>query len=249
MSTDEDWQAWGERDPYFGVLAQERFRRAQLTPQALEAFFQIGRQEFAEILAECRAHVGEFSLERTLDFGCGAGRLLIPLAEVSGLCVGIDVSDAMRVEAARNCANFGRANVQLARSLEELGAAAAQFSFIHSYIVLQHIAPRRGLKIIAALLARLAPGGAAALHLTFARSKYGATLGRPPHLRRISRQLGQPWRRFVHRVRGHDPRMQMNAYDMNRVLFLLHQHGVRCGGFRFTDHAGHLGVLLFVKRA
>jgi SAM-dependent methyltransferase len=248
MSADKEWQAWGERDPYFSVLTHERFRRAQLTPQELAAFFRSGRQEFGEILAECRAQVGEFSLERTLDFGCGTGRLLIPLAEVSGTCVGIDVSDAMRAEAARNCAAFGRSNVQLARSIEEVPPAAGDFSFIHSYIVLQHIAPQRGLRILAALLARLGPGGAAALHLTFARSRYAATLGTQPALRRITRELGRPWRRLVHRLRGDDPKMPMHAYSMNRVLYLLHHHGVRCGAFRFTDHAGHLGAILFVKR-
>jgi hypothetical protein len=65
MSTDSDWQAWGEKDPYFGVLAHERFRRARLTPGSLEEFFQIGAQEMSEILADCRRHVGEVSTRRS----------------------------------------------------------------------------------------------------------------------------------------------------------------------------------------
>lgn len=248
MSTDDDWQAWGERDPYFGVLAHERFRREKLTPQALEAFFGIGRQELAEILADCRRHVGELCMRRTLDFGCGVGRMLIPLAELSQSCVGVDVSDAMRAEAARNCARFGRHNVQLVRSLDEIPAAEGGFSFIHCYIVLQHLDAQRGLRLIDSLLARLERGGAAVLHVTYARSKYAYNLGAQPRGRRMVRNLGRPLARLARRLRGGDPEMKMHSYDLNRVLFLVQQQGIAGGGFRLTDHAGNLGAILFLRR-
>src|SRR5262249_19540578 len=119
MSTDEDWQAWGERDPYFGVLAHQRFRCEELTTESVDEFFRIGRKAFEEILADCRKHVGEFSTRRTLEFGCGVGRLLIPLSEISESCVGMDISEAMRTEAARNCSRFNRYNVRLARDLHD----------------------------------------------------------------------------------------------------------------------------------
>jgi SAM-dependent methyltransferase len=248
MSTDQDWQVLGERDPYFSVLAHERFRRAQLTPAALEEFFRFGREELGELLRECRRHFGEFATGRTLDFGCGVGRVLIPLSEISQQCVGVDISEPMRAEAARNCAHFGRHNVRLVRDLEELGPAAGGFSFIHSYIVLQHIPPRRGLALIGGLLARLEAGGCAVLHVTFARRKHPDTFGAQPALRRLTRQMGEPWRRLKRRLRGAEPKMHMYPYDMSRVLFVAQQQGVRSGGFRFTDHAGIIGAILFLKR-
>src|ERR1700761_5441489 len=180
MSTDGDWQAWGERDPYFGVIAHEQFRRARLSPESYDEFFRGGRRDVAEIVAECRGFFGDLTTQRSLEFGCGVGRMLIPLSELAEICVGVDISDAMRAEAARNCAKFNRHNVRLARSLENLDAQPATFTFIHSYIVLQHLDPQRGLGIISGLLARLAKGGCAALHVTYARAKYRSNLGVQP---------------------------------------------------------------------
>jgi 2-polyprenyl-3-methyl-5-hydroxy-6-metoxy-1,4-benzoquinol methylase len=248
VSTDEDWQLWGRRNPYFGVITDERFVRDKLTPESLDEFFRVGKAELCEILADCNRHLGEVTTRRSLDFGCGVGRLLIPLAEVSEYCVGVDVSDAMREETARNCEKFGRTNVRLVRSLEQLAAREEPFTFIHCYIVLQHIDPERGLGIIASLLQRLERGGAAALHVTYARAKYPRNFGALPLDRRIAREIRTTLSRLTRRFGEREPQMQMNSYNMNRVLFLAQQYGVRSGGFRFTNHAGHLGAILFLKR-
>lgn len=248
MGTDSDWQAWGERDPYFGVLTQERFRRENLTPGALDEFFRMGQEDVGQVLADCRRHVGEVSTRRTLDFGCGVGRMLIPFAAVSEMCVGVDVSAAMRAEAARNCARFNCRNVELVTSLEEATRKVDTFTFVYSYIVLQHIDPQRGLGILAGLLAALEKGGCAALHMTYGHSKHRDTLGAPPLGRRLVRRIRRPLSRLSGRIRGSDPKMQMNTYDLNRVLFLAQAAGVRTGGFSFTEHYGHLGVILYLKR-
>ena len=247
MGSDDEWQAWGERDPYFGVLAHQRFRRGQLTVAAREEFFASGREDLAAALAGCRTHLGECSLERTMDFGCGVGRVLIPLAQLSQRCVGVDVSQAMRAEAARNLSAAGCSNVTLVKELGEL-AAAGGFTFIHSYIVLQHLEPQRGLRLIEGLLARLDVGGCAALHVTYARVKYARSFGAPPPLRRVLRRFARPLEQLARRLRGREPRMRMSAYDMNRVLFVAQSQGVRSGGLRFTDHAGNLGAMLFLRR-
>jgi hypothetical protein len=39
MSTDKDWEKWGSRDPYFGVLSSEKFRRGKLDQKAIDEFF------------------------------------------------------------------------------------------------------------------------------------------------------------------------------------------------------------------
>ncbi len=250
MSTDADWQAWGKRDPYYGVLTEERYRDGRLTPEALEAFFRSGREHLAEILASCRRHLGEVSTRRSLDFGCGVGRVLIPLSELAEVCVGVDVATAMLDEAAHNCAKFQRHNVRLARTLEELPPAPeGSFTFVHSYIVLQHLEPRRGLNIIQALLARLAAGGVAALHVTYAQAKHRANFGARPWAKRLERSVRGPLAYLRERLGRREPRMQMNAYDMNRVLFLAQDSGVRAAGMQFTEHYGHFGVMLFLRRA
>ncbi len=249
MVSDTEWQAWGEQDPYFGVLTEERYRRAKLTAESLEEFFRTGRRHIEEVLAACRSHFGDISTRRSLDFGCGVGRTLIPLSEASEVCVGVDIAGAMLEEAARNCARYNRHNVRLARTLEEVDAGnGAGFSFIHSHMVLQHLEPQRGLRILAALLSRLDAGGVAALHMTYGHTRHRGNLGVRPRASRLARLISAPVRRIRRQMTRRDPQMPMHRYDMNRVLFLAQDCGVRSGGLKFTDHAGHLGVILFLRR-
>jgi len=249
MVSDTEWQAWGEKDPYFGVLTEERYRKRKLTAEALEEFFRTGRRHIEEILATCRRHFGDISTQRSLDFGCGVGRALIPLSEVSEVCVGVDIAGAMLQEAARNCVKYNRHNVRLARTLEEIDArTSGGFSFIHSHIVLQHLDPQRGLSIISALLSRLDAGGVAVLHMTYAHTKHRGNLGVRPRASRLARFISRPLTRIRRHIANGDPQMLMNPYDINRVLFLAQDCGVRGGGLQFTDHAGHLGVILFLRR-
>jgi len=246
--TDEDWQIWGRKDPYFGVISHEQFRRGRLSAEAYDAFFRDGRKDFDEILTEARKYLGEVRLEHTLEFGCGVGRLLIPLAQQSTRCIGVDISDAMREEAAKNCAQFGCNNLQLVQALSDVASLRGRLTFIYSYIVLQHLDPRRGLEIIRDLLSFLDHGGCAALHVTYARTKYRDNLGVQRPGRESLRRLRYSLSRISRKLRGRDPQMQMNLYDLNRVLFLAQEQGVRGGGFRFTDHTGHLGAILYFKR-
>jgi hypothetical protein len=69
-----------------------------------------------------------------------------------------------------------------------------------------------------------------------------------PRASRLNLLLRRPLTRLRRRLAGRDPPMEMNAYDMNRVLFLAQVRGVRRAGLQFTDHDGYLGVVLFLKR-
>ena len=48
---------------------------------------------------------------------------------------------------------------------------------------------------------------------------------------------------------GADPEMQMNAYHMNEVLFLIQRAGVRRFHAELTDHGGELGVIIFFQKS
>jgi hypothetical protein len=88
----------------------------------------------------------------------------------------------MLAKAARNCRRYHRSNLRLARTLEETPAQDRGFSFIHSHIVLQHLAARRGLDIIRALPSDLQAGGLAGTAATSAcgrASRLNLLLRRP----------------------------------------------------------------------
>jgi len=248
MSTDRAWEQYGKDNPYFGVLSDERFRGAGLSESARRDFYASGEEYVQETLAVCQRHFAAPARAKALDFGCGVGRLTIPLASHFESVTGIDISQAMLDEARANCSTLGVGNVRFLQNLETLTEEQGTFSFINTFIVLQHIEPSRGLDVVVAMLRLLGRGGYGAIHMTYARAKDRADLG--------SRTLGstavQALRRplsAVHRMlTRRDPEMQMNAYPLNKVLFILQDAGVQEVHTRFTDHGGHWGVQLFFAK-
>src|SRR5262249_41033519 len=122
----------------------------------------------------------EFSPAAALDFGCGVGRLLVPIAKRSRSAVGIDVSDGMLQEAKSQCASIGLTNVRLIKSDDRLTHVTEKFDLINSYIVLQHVSPERGKVIARSLIERLNDGGIGVLHFTYDKQPPNDPSGKPP---------------------------------------------------------------------
>jgi SAM-dependent methyltransferase len=244
----EEWEKWGETDPYFGVVSDPRYRSENLNDAARATFFGGGEAEIAETLAAVRQLVGKpFRPRRTLDFGCGVGRLTIPLARESDVVVAVDVSPAMLNEARVNCERAGISNVEFRRSQPGLSGVDGPFDFVHSSIVFQHIPPKLGYELFEAILDKLAPDGAGMLHFTYAR--------RSPLLRRVAHGARRS-SRIVHRllnvVQGRPlsaPLMAMFEYDLARLVETLQRRGFDRIAGRLTDHSGCLGVLLSFSRS
>ncbi len=221
-STDAAWETWGQTDPYFAVVSHPQFRTGTL-PHHREEFFAGGREIVARRIAEYEQVFGPLPRSTALDFGCGVGRLTLPLAEQFVGVTGLDISEAMLVEARRNAMDQGLSNVQFERSDDTLSAARGTYAFVHTYIVLQHIPTRRGMMIISELLDRVQPDGGFFLHVSV-------------HTR------GLAWRGLywaVHHIPGlykvnsllkrrpmSDPAMQMNGYSAQQILASLAQRGI-----------------------
>ncbi len=244
----DDWETLGRADPYYGVLSDPKFHAGALNDAARAEFFASGESEVQATLATARDLLGrrELRLNRVLDFGCGVGRLTIPLARAATRVLGVDASAGMIDEARRNCAAFGVSNADFLHSAAGVDAVDGHFDFVHSYIVLQHIPPEIGYPIIDGLVARVAPDGVGMLHFTFAR--------RASALRRLAQKLRRS-SRFVHRAANvaqgspaAAPLIAMFEYDIGRVLATVQGAGFERIGGRLTDHGGHLGIVLFFAR-
>jgi SAM-dependent methyltransferase len=241
------WRRHGRTDPYYGVLNTDAFRGEQLDRPARDAFFASGEADVARTLDAIRRHVAPgFRPTRALDFGCGVGRLVIPLARVAEEVVGVDVAPEMIAEAQRNCAAFGVANARFALSDPRLSAVDGTFDLVHSYIVFQHIPPAQGEPILHALLERLRAGGVGALHFTYAR--------RAPWWRRTVHWLRRsvpPTNAAVNLLQGRPagaPMFPMYEYRLDRLLDALRDHGCASIHARLTDHGGHLGAVLSFRK-
>ena len=84
--------------------------------------------------------------------------------------------------------------------------------------------------------------------MTYAREKYRNHLGARPLLSRALQAIRHPFSSLHRKVTGRDPAVQMNPYPLNQVLYLLQTTGVREFHAEFTNHGGHLGLVLYFTK-
>jgi ubiquinone/menaquinone biosynthesis C-methylase UbiE len=250
MDTGRTWEQYGRDDPYYGVLSQDRYRRENLSDAALQDFFASGEVHVQRTLSECERYFGvHLPRAKSLDFGCGVGRLTFPLARRFEQVVGVDVSSAMIAAADQRAQVLQLRNVRFCRSLEELAHENGMFSFVNSYIVLQHVDPARGIAYVAAMLRLLDERGFGAIHVTYGRKKDWKNHGVRSPGSRVAQLIGRPIAQWGRRLRRAEPKMQMNPYPLNKLAFLLQSSRARSVRASFSDHGGDLGMLLLFARA
>lgn len=245
--SDSTWEKLGKINPYYGVLGEEKFRNENLNEEARNEFFRTGETHIDRVLEKAFRYFGKLKhQDAALDFGCGVGRLVIPLAQKFSYVTGVDVSSSMLSEAKNNCAARGIDNITFVQSDDELSNVTRHYDFIHSYIVLQHIPVRRGQHIISRLLAHLNSEGVLALHVPIMRKS--STLRKVVNL---ARKYFSPLSIFVNLVQGskwNEPFMQMNSYDVNNILIILFEHGIQDVFIEIIDSGGYLQAFIFAKK-
>jgi SAM-dependent methyltransferase len=256
-NTDKYWQFIGEENPYWGVITHDKFDRDKLTLDSIEEFYSSGESHVSLLFQTIREYVDHaFVAESALDFGCGVGRIVVPLARRCRTVVGVDVSDGMLQRARARCDLLGLPNVRLVKGDDQLSALTEPFDLIHSFIVLQHISADRGYLIVDRLLQLLTQGGVGVLHFVYFRESPSGH----PKLRAIAERLGlysrlsairAMFQRSAKPVHAGNPaglQMQMNPYNLNLILQKFQTAGVRRLHVEYTDHGGFFGVVLFFKK-
>jgi trans-aconitate methyltransferase len=241
-STDEVWKAYGKDDPYHGVLSYTEFSRENLSADSLEKFFQSGEAAIAALLSSIHHSGIVLRMGRALDFGCGVGRLLIPLANRFKEAVGVDVSEGMLAEAKKNVDHRQFKNVSLSEEIPNL-----EFDLIHSALVFQHIEAARGVKIILDCWSRVSPGGLLAVQvpIQFNGSRF---VWRLRQIRNALPFLQIPYNVLSAR-RWNKPGVQMNIYDLNNLSANLLEAGAqRIILLRQISDASFYGVYVLAIR-
>lgn len=222
--TDRDWERWGESAPYFGVLSADKFREENLSSSAKEDFFASGEAHIESVFRCIEAMRGEpFRPQGALDFGCGVGRLAIPLSSRSGQVFAVDISQSMIAEAQRNCDARGVTNILFLKSDDRLSKAPDNLDLAHSYLVLQHIPPARGNEIIRQLANRVRVGGYLAIQF-YTLSNASRLIRGLVRLRYLFPPAN--WIRNILKSRPvFEQAMQLHTYDLSRVLRFLRSSG------------------------
>src|SRR5262245_37887078 len=100
----------------------------------------------------------QFAPMSTLEFGCGVGRLALPLARRPGSVVAVDQSPAMLDVARAEAARRGLGHIVFQRP-EELFAAPRTFDLVVCYHVLQRLPRTEGLELLRRLIAAVGADG------------------------------------------------------------------------------------------
>lgn len=248
LNSDLAWKKWGRKEPYYGVLSQEQYRNENLTQRVYDEFFESGETYVKEIFSSIGQFINEdFAPGSVLDFGCGAGRLVIPFSKRAAEVTGMDISRGMLDQAEKNCRLYRAGNVKFLVSDDRLtGLDNAKYDLVNSYIVLQHINSSRGKQIFKRLMDSLKPGAVGVIHLVF-RCKASGTRKIINYLRYRVPYLHNIANVFQGRSIS-EPMMQMNSYNMNDILSLLCRNCITEVKMKFTNHSGHLGAILIFRK-
>ncbi|MDO8433752.1 MAG: class I SAM-dependent methyltransferase [Candidatus Binatus sp.] len=245
-NSDRAWQLFGASEPYGTVAGSSRYDRAELDAERLREFFEAGAHEIADVFRVIAERLDSgFRPRRALDFGCGVGRMLIPLAARCDEVVGVDVADSMLAEAARNCASLD--NVKLLSGDDLLSRVEGKFDLIYSSWVLGHMPAAKGEALVARMAERLNAGGVAVLQFPYAwrvaRSRKLMNWARNT-IPAVNGLINLASRRSF----GY-PLMQTNFYSISRLLDIMDEHGCTTAFMRSEpDHKSVLSATAFFYR-
>lgn len=245
--TDADWRDIAKKLPYWGVLSEEQYNAKKLDKDVIENFYATGEEFVNNLVATVQSRFGKaVHISKALDFGCGVGRLLLPLARMSEHATGIDIAPDMLRLCQKRADSVGIKNITLVPSDDTLSKLDDSYDFINSYIVFQHIPPSRGYVVLENLLWRLSPGGVAAIHLTYAKRR---------SLLKHEESRAQFYRRDGDHIVDLLPTepyakgtIQMFDYDLNQLFLLFHQRlGYEVMPISMAD-GDHIGCLFLLRR-
>ena len=137
----KEWDARSKLDTLFVISTEHS--------ENYEDFWQSGMDDIKSILDidgsrfEKITHQKEPKKMRILEIGCGIGRLLIPMSEIFGQVMGVDISSEMihkgkkHLENIQNCQIFENNGIDLSEFSDNY------FDFCFSFIVFQHIPEKK----------------------------------------------------------------------------------------------------------
>lgn len=242
MKSNYDWEVHGSKDPYFGVYSDDAYKQENLSPAARSKFFESGYDYWTRLFDEIELKGHRY--ENGLDFGCGVGRLSIPMKAYSERLTCVDISPSMLEECRKNFDEQSSSDKCRFLSTSAFLHETESYDFINCYIVLQHLEKPYGIELLGEMLDRLSIGGDAFIHLTY------------HHTRK--------WYKIREFIKGNmllyglsnllrgknfsEPAMKMTMYDLGAIVQLFRKFNITIKNTMYTDHRGALGVIFRLKK-
>jgi len=219
------WEGLGERRPFHSVLTQDRFLPSRLSDSEKQ-FWETGEIE-ARHLADYLAggdHI-ELAAATVLEFGCGVGRVAIPLAAASGRVVAYDISEPHLTLGRARAAALGRTNIRMSAIGDALPDEFEACDVFYSRIVLQHNPPPIIGLVLQKLIRALKPDGMGIFQVPTYGVGYSFNL-----------------REFLRSPQPHD--MEMRCFPQAELFSLVAQAGARLVEVREDDAPGRRDLFI-----
>lgn len=219
------FEAFAAREPYFFVLTDPRFLRATLTAEDEREFFASGEHLVSWMFDVIHAGLSpQFAPVSTLEYGCGLGRLALPLARRPGSVTAVDQS-AVMLDLARHEAGRRDLGHIVFMTPSELFSTPRKFDLVVCYHVLQRLAPTEGLALLRRLIGLISPDGIGVFQWPFSSRASGMVVGS-----RWVRERVPGANALANALRGRpagDPFVPTHSYNLNRMLRPLDSAGFR----------------------
>ena len=156
---DRAWDRFAAREPFFAAVSDPELQRANLTPERLRRFYASGERLVGWMLGTIDAAlVPQFAPMSALEYGCGPGRLALPLAARPGSVVAVDIADAMLTAARAEADRRALSHIVFQRP-EDFFQSPRTFDLVVCYHVLQRLPRTDALALLRRLLSTIAPDG------------------------------------------------------------------------------------------
>ena len=133
-----------------------------------EQFLRAGRDEIVKLLDTLNQIAPDAGRDDTLDFGCGVGRMTLPLSECFGHVTGVDISEVMIEKATQRLQGVDNVTLKARGDLSFMESDSVDLA--HEFVVFQHAGPELMSGYLKEFFRILRPGGIRRLHAPVASS-------------------------------------------------------------------------------
>lgn len=235
------------REPYFSILTDPRFLRDRLTPETEREFFASGEAIVSWMLGVVDAAlVPQFAPMSILEYGCGIGRLALPLARRPAAVTAVDRSPAMLAFAKEEADRRGLGHVTF-QTPDETFASTRTFDLVVCYHVLQRLPRVDALALMRRLFALTGSGGVAVFQWPY-RSHEDGFVGTSRWLRE-SVPGANAIVNALKRKPLDEPFIPTHTFDVNEGLTVLDDAGAETMHVGLERHANLDFAIAFATRA
>jgi ubiquinone/menaquinone biosynthesis C-methylase UbiE len=227
LPSNEEWKAWGNLDPLYGVATLPERAKNGANPWNDEAFYDVGAIDWQLF----RSKWEQYGVSRgtCVEIGCGAGRLTTHLAQYFQSVHGVDVSAGM--------IEYARAHVPSNVFLHVTGGMEIPLpdgaaNAVFSTHVLQHLSSHdAAVNYMREMHRVLVPGGTVMLHVPLIVWPWGSFHGVHELVHRLKCKLDGCYaqlKRYAFRLgfTNHPP-MQVVWYELTWLYLSLEQAGFK----------------------